>query len=355
MAWASASEVTGEPLEVACDESGSEGEKLVGGTTDVFAHASVCVDGEVAADCILELRSRTRSPAEEYKASVVLRERNRLALEWLLGPAGPFYGKAHVHLTEKAFFVVGGIVDFLLGEFGVGGVAGRQGPRATALTAHLYRHGPEDFGPVRWASLLAAFNDLVRFTSRSAVTASAESFFALTDGLRPAGTGGLSREVTGLLRQAEGDLDARVEQLLESLRVTPRMDPLFPALVHAVEYWAGRGRPVSIVHDEQQALTAERIGHLEATLGPPRPARGAAASSRSGLLAGIRLVDSRSDPRVQVADLLAGAARRIASEALGGRGDGELIALLRPYVDERSTWGDEASWALLAPAQRRLP
>ncbi|WP_233223630.1 hypothetical protein [Amycolatopsis sp. BJA-103] len=27
------------PLEIACDESGSEGEKLIGGQTDVFAHA----------------------------------------------------------------------------------------------------------------------------------------------------------------------------------------------------------------------------------------------------------------------------------------------------------------------------
>ena len=30
-------------LEVACDESGSEGEKLVRGSTDTFAHASVDV------------------------------------------------------------------------------------------------------------------------------------------------------------------------------------------------------------------------------------------------------------------------------------------------------------------------
>jgi len=32
-------------VQIACDESGYEGEKLIGGMTDVFAHASVRVDG----------------------------------------------------------------------------------------------------------------------------------------------------------------------------------------------------------------------------------------------------------------------------------------------------------------------
>ena len=76
------------PLEIACDESGSEGEKVVGGTTRMFAHASVDIDVALAAGCIVELRGRTRSPAEEYKASVVLRTQNRSALVWLLGDGG---------------------------------------------------------------------------------------------------------------------------------------------------------------------------------------------------------------------------------------------------------------------------
>src|SRR6187397_1217575 len=34
-------ESAGTPFEVACDESGSEGEHLIGANTDVFAHGSV--------------------------------------------------------------------------------------------------------------------------------------------------------------------------------------------------------------------------------------------------------------------------------------------------------------------------
>ena len=49
-------------------------------------------------------------------------------------------------------------------------------------------------------------------------------------------------------------------------------------------------------------------------------------------LHGLRFVDSRTDPRVQVADFLAGTARRIASDDLAGRGDPELTALVRLHA-----------------------
>jgi hypothetical protein len=84
-------------------------------------------------------------------------------------------------------------------------------------------------------------------------------------------------------------------------------------------------------------LTKERIAQLKEIFSkPPR-----------GRLTSLRLVDSRSDSRVQVADFLAGAARKIASDELNDRGDAELTALLRPYVDPLSVWGDDRSWSLL--------
>jgi hypothetical protein len=60
-------------------------------------------------------------------------------------------------------------------------------------------------------------------------------------------------------------------------------------------------------------------------------------------LAGVRFVDSRSDARVQVADFLAGVARRIASDALNGRGDPRLTGLLASFVDKDSVWNGLSS------------
>src|SRR6266508_1069075 len=102
-------------VEIACDESGYEAEKLVGGTTDVFTHAAVRISTEAATECVPELRRRIRSPATEYKANHVLREKNRLALEWLLGTEGPLYGNARVFLIDKAFFLVDRLVTVLTG------------------------------------------------------------------------------------------------------------------------------------------------------------------------------------------------------------------------------------------------
>lgn len=58
---------------------------------------------------------------------------------------------------------------------------------------------------------------------------------------------------------------------------------------------------------------------------------------------------------MQIADFLAGVARKIASDELNGNGDAELTSLLRPYVDVLSIWGDDRSWSLLRPTSSAQP
>jgi hypothetical protein len=89
--------------EVACDESGYEGEKLIGSTTRLFAHASVRIGDP--GGVLDELRARIRSPATQYKANHLLREKNRATLLWFLGPDGPVLGHGHVFLLDKADWV----------------------------------------------------------------------------------------------------------------------------------------------------------------------------------------------------------------------------------------------------------
>jgi hypothetical protein len=92
-------------LEIACDESGYEGEKLIGSTTRYFAHASIRLPGDEAALVLAELRARIRSPATQYKATHLLREKHRPVLEWFLGATGPVHGNGHVFLLDKPHFV----------------------------------------------------------------------------------------------------------------------------------------------------------------------------------------------------------------------------------------------------------
>jgi hypothetical protein len=256
-------------LEIACDESGYEGEKLVGGVTDVFAHASVRMDEETAAECIAELRARIRSPATMYKAGHLLRSKHRSVLLWLLGSDGPLLGNAQVFLVDKTYFLSSRLVTFLgarpeLNQFLYG--AARRTEEARAF--------------------LVAANDFLRVTFR------------------------------------------------EDPPVDPPLDPLLPAIVRAVEHWSAAGRPVAIAHDRQTTLSAERVFRLRQLTAP-------------GSLAGLDLVDSFTHPRVQVADFLAGVARKIASDQLKGADDAEVSAVLRPYLDPESIWADEPSWSRL--------
>ncbi len=292
-------------MEIGCDESGAEGEKLIGGVTDVFAHAGIALTLDEAEACMDEVRRRAPSPITEYKAFVIRRAKHRLALQWLLGPTGPLPGRAHVHLTDKTLYMTRRVADLI----------GADGDR-------LYRLGPAALG-ARWPVLLEGFNELMRPYADRTI----DDVFAMVDDLAQA-----PGEAGDLLRRL-----AKTRPLIEDLRVrlardpgtAAPLDPLLPAIVRAVDHW-GRGLPVTIVHDRQTSLTEERVDLLR----------------RVCPLEELRLQDSHLDARIQVADLLAGIARGIAAAALHGEGDPLLENLLAPYVDPHSVWADGSMWIL---------
>ncbi|MFI7296300.1 hypothetical protein [Streptomyces sp. NPDC050121] len=314
-------------LEIACDESGSDGENLTGGNTDVFAHASVRLSVDSAAGHVQEIRDRIRSPAEEYKANHLLREKHRAVLEWLLSTSGPLYGHAHVHLVEKAFFVVDRAVDLLLG--------------APDAAAPLFREGRRIFTDTEWRQFLEAANQLLRVRHEGEPDAPVEEFFRTVEELRQRYAGTPAADTLSRLSQER----SRAFSYRAGIRdgpfvLTPVLNPLLPSILHTAAHWSDPGRPVRLAHDRQNMLTPERIAWIED-----------AARKRGIRLAGLRLVVSRLDARVQLADFLAGIARRIASDELNGHGDPALTALLRPYTGTAAVWGDERSWARLGPTR----
>jgi hypothetical protein len=225
-------------VEIACDESGSEGGKLVGAVTDVFAHASVSFDLDSAADCLREIRAHAPTLAREYKAGHVLRHRK--APEWLLGDSSPLHDNAHVFLVDKTFYLITKLFN----------------DEEQAIEFYHRRPEPE---------FLLTAND--------------------------------------------------------NLRKTTVLDPLIPAIRAAVDHWGA----TELVHDQHNALDEDTIAHLKETTRLTR----------------ITLVDSRHDPRIQIADVLAGVARKIASNARNGQRNAELTELLAPFVNPASIWSGQ--------------
>jgi hypothetical protein len=305
------------PLEIACDESGYEGEKLVGTTTDVFAHGSVHLSYAAAADCMAELRARIRSPATEYKANHLLREKHRRVLVWLLSPASPAFGAAHVYLVDKTTFLLDRLVTVLLDD-----------PAQAAVLTREVILAREARTAAHWRPFLQSANDLLRTKERPDAVPPVEGFVRAVEALRGGGPDEPAGQALKLLAAARSRAEAHRMAVHTSPPALPLLDPLVPAIERAVRFWGHPGRPVTIVHDRQNTL---------------RPDRVAALRDRIPALAGLTLVSSENDPRVQVADIVAGAVRKIASDGLVGAGDPELTALLPPFIDSASLLPPSAS------------
>jgi hypothetical protein len=293
--------LAGSVVEIACDESGFSGTNLLDAVTPVITHASVDLRFDEAAELVAGLRSGFRFPLNEFKSAQLLRDpRAGTSLERFLAALG---GRAHVHVVDKEYFLVTRIVDLFLAEpsYAAGTrLSAEQRPAALALYRARRPAGRN------WDLFLAAFVDLVRTKGRHRHDRPdrtvVERFFRARDALTGDDLGAEAVEVLGALSRT------RVRAVLTRLAhddrsIPPPLEPMLPALAETVLSWSGGKRRVLVVHDEQSALTAGRLLRLQqvlASFGEPSP------------LAGLVMVDSRDDPRVQIADLLAGLARRSA-------------------------------------------
>jgi Protein of unknown function (DUF3800) len=327
-------------IEIACDESGFSGGNLVGGGhSPVFAHASISLQPETAAELIKHLRREIGARGTgEYKSPEILRPRRRPILLWLLGSGSPIHGNAYVHLTDTRFFVLARMVDVLLGGQPVSGITspGRNA-RTRPLVLALYSYGDQSYGTSRWQEFLKLSANLFRTNNRWLPKAPVQTFFAAVDSLAASSAASEVSEVMDLLRSTRSIAEATRAAYLENPKLTPLMEPLLPAMNRAVHYWGSYAQTISVVHDEQSALTPERIADIATAYAASQPGR---------QLSDVRLVDSSREPRVQIADFVAGIARRVASDQLLHQADPEVAALLEPLVDHESVWvhSDSTQW-----------
>jgi hypothetical protein len=318
--------VTGAVVEIACDESGFSGTNLLHPATPVITHASVDLCVGEAAELIAALRSGFRCSLDEFKSGQFLRGPNAgAALEWLLAALG---GRAHVQLVDKEYFLVTRIVDLFLAEPSyAAGTRLTQDHRPAALTLYRARRSAGR----DWDVFLTAFIELVRTKRRHEPDRRAlERFFQARDALARDRLGARAEDVLdGLSRTRVWAVLTRLAN--DDRSIPPPLEPMLPALAETVLFWSGGERQVLVIHDEQSALTAGRLRRLQRVLADgaaPSAAGAGEAAAPAGVspLAGLVTVDSRDDPRVQVADLLAGVARRLPQTG----DDGPLRPFLSP-------------------------
>lgn len=319
--------------EIACDESGFAGGNLVGpGSSPVFTHASVLIGRDDAAAVIDHVHTAIGAKGGEYKAAELLRHRHRHVAEWLIDPTGPVASAAHIHLIDTRLFVLARVVDVLFGEQPVAGIElPGADPRLRELALTLYRFGAETYGAPAWSEFLTTGANLFRTNRRWLPTRPVDRFYGVVEGLAAKEQRTPVGALVERLRETRPVAEAARDRLLGDRRLSPLMQPLVPAVLRTAELWARTRNSVTLIHDEQSGLTPARIIEMQVEFAARHPGHE---------LAAIRRLDSRDDPRIQVADFLAGIGARLGHAWLQQSADLDLKPLLDPLLDSGSLWPD---------------
>ena len=214
-----------------------------------------------------------------------------------MGPGSPIRGNAHVHLTDTRFFVLARVIDVLLGQQTVSGTAcPGQNARTRRMAITLYRSGEQTYGSHRWQEFLTLAANLFRTNNRWLPKTPVPMFYAAVEAMAQISAAADVHEVMNLLQSTQPSAEA-TRAAHQNPKLTPLLEPLIPALTRAVQFWGSCAETVSVVHDEQSALTPERIADIAMTFAASQPGR---------QLVDVRLVDSHGDARVRLADFVAG-------------------------------------------------
>lgn len=307
-----------QPLVVACDESGNDGENLLAGGSRFFVHASVTISDLDAKAIMTDVRARTGSGSSELKSKTLLHPKNQATARWLLEHPN-LKGSASLHFTDKRYFLVTKLFDATIEELAHEDEYDMYADGAALCGANiLFFTSPTLYG-ARWDALLVAFQDFLRAKSTPEAAATLKTFDDHVVDVRGAGdsTGDvflslIHAGIKHLRTLSELQLGEGIDHRLRTL------DPLIPALGATVLHWAAQSEnAVEVLHDEAKELTPERIEGMRKYLAAPE----VVSPNRAGKgveLRSVTLVDSKLEARVQVADLLAGLGRRVLEEESSG-------------------------------------
>ena len=332
-------------ITIACDESGSEGENVRAAAHRIFCHGSTDLSLSEAEQVIANTRGALNVQGAELKAGTLLKPKAGFYTRELFGPHGPLRGRSQMYLVDKQFFLVGKVIDLLVVELAYDtGVDLYIGRRARELAYDLHLNGRRALGTASWDILLQKFNSLMRLKQRGATPKTTiDEFYDTLDALKYRARRRTVEEVLLLLARTRPQAEQFQALLTDPATESTTLDPLLAALPQTIRTWYEKtGRPIEVVHDEQVALDEKTRGDMVRVLRTPPPDFERHVNRVD--VRSIILIDSKADARVQVADLVAGIGRKLATQALGG--EQPLIDPV-PYVAGSSLWADDRSWLTL--------
>lgn len=298
---------------IAMDEAGNTGENLLDEAQPVYALAAVKVSAADADRLVLAALARTQM--SELKFGRLQRSGGgRRTILALLDAAGFAVDTVIAVPADKAWMAASKLVDELVEprmlQLGVQMDWYTSG-EALRMARILYDRGRPHLG-AGYSDLVRAFVPLVRdYTDSGART--------FLTALRRARLAARDAEVSAVLKymiDTEEELRAEFSTRLDAL------DPALACLYQQLGLWSERLGEFEVVHDDAvvvarwaEYLTMPR--HLRSAGGPRVIEAGAIRIVLPFGLERITLTQSHRDPRLQIADILAGTCAYVYSRVLG--------------------------------------
>jgi hypothetical protein len=127
------------------------------------------------------------------------------------------------------------------------------------------------------------------------------------------------------------------------------LDPLQTSLMELAFDWSKKlRRPIRIMHDGQNGFTDKVMKAVMTVATTKTPAAFNLPDRRCSLI-GTKHIDSKADPRIQLAEIAAGFTRQVAEGALDGTAEEERLPQIQRLVHSNSIWGDSRSWEQIRP------
>lgn len=306
---------------IAFDEAGNTGADLLNVNQPVFTLASVCYSIEEAESLLGQIlvQGSTEAKFGKLKRSSAGQERLRA----LLASETIEEDRIKLSFFHKRYIVITKIVDLLIEP-----VAHRDGIDLYKDGANIaesnihYNCMPVFCGQKGFDALLESFVKMIRKGDASSVQSFYSTAWMAYDKLR-------DEEYKACFAPILASEELIAEVL--SSNDYRSLDPAIPGFVDHCARWGEQLGAFDLIHDSSKPLFAEK--DMLELLMDPNDAQQLIGHDRRRLLfplksRGITFADSKSDVRLQVADLMASAAVFWANGCPGGRTDKKLWTML---------------------------
>ena len=293
--------------EVVFDESGNTGADLLNQQQPVFALASTCLSREQAS-LILEPLSTPQT--REIKFSRLRRtEAGRRRIIEFLSCSSLDPENIITTLFHKKYMIVTKVVDLLVENLAYeDGIDLYRDGANIAMSNYFYFCMPTFCGEGRTTTLLRRFVEMLRFRTPRNI----RRFYVAARAMYEHST---DREFAASL--APILVSERMIGFILANNDRNSLDPAIPAFVQHCSLWGDRfGREYGLIHDDSKPIFQEKET-LEIFMSPEEEIHVLGYDRRKFSFplraSGVRFASSNEDPRLQVADILAGASSYLAA------------------------------------------